>query len=83
MGSKFFEKIAPFYFLVSTLGCVSILGTLFGLIVFVSKGKQLQHGTRTMYLVMAFWTIAINMLIYIALYLVGGDPTTAAEVEAM
>jgi len=83
MANKFLETVAPYYFLISTFGCISLVGTLFGLAVFVAKGRQLQQGTRSLYLVMALWTILINVLVYIFLGAIGGDATVAAQVEAM
>jgi hypothetical protein len=83
MANRFLEKIAPYYFLLSAFGCVSMMGTLFGVIVFVVKGKQLQQGTRSLYLAMALWTILINVLVYVVLGMIGGDPEVATQVEAM
>ncbi len=83
MGTKFLEKIAPYYFLVSTMGCLSLVGTIVGLIVYFTKGKQLMAGTRLLYLVMAFWTVLANVVVVLFITLVGGDPTTAAPPEAM
>jgi len=83
MGSSFLEKIAPYYFLLSSLGCISLLGTIAGLVIYATKGKQLQAGTRQLYLVMALWTILINAGMFAFITLVGGDPSTAAEVESM
>ena len=83
MGSKFLEKIAPYYFLVSTMGCISFVGTLVGLIIYFTNGKKLQQGTRMLYLVMAFWTILANIALLMFISLVGGDPTVAAEAESM
>ncbi len=83
MGSKFLEKIAPYYFLLSALGCISLVGTAVGIIIYATKGKHLQAGTRQLYLVMALWTILINALMFVFIGMVGGDPTVASEVEAM
>lgn len=83
MGSKFLEKIAPYYFLLSALGCISLVGTIVGLIIYATKGKDLQAGTRQLYLVMALWTILINALMFVAISVLGGDPTTAMEASAM
>lgn len=83
MANKFLEKIAPYYFLISAFGCISLVGAMFGLIVFVTKGRQLQQGTRSLYLVMALWTILANVVLWVFLSFIGGDPATAAEVEAM
>ncbi len=83
MASKFLEKLAPYYFLLSAFGCISLLGTAFGLVVFVLKGKQLQQGTRSLYLVMALWAVLANVILWVLLTFIGGDPTVATEVEAM
>ncbi len=84
MGTKFLEKFAPFYFLIQSMGWVPIVGSLLGLVVYVAKGRQLQHGTRTMYLTMALWAIFINGVFGILLFfLLTSDPTTATEVQAM
>ncbi len=83
MANKLLEKIAPYYFLLSSFGCVSMIGTVFGLAVFVIKGKQLQQGTRSLYLAMALWTILINVILYVVLTSIGGDPEVATQVEAM
>lgn len=83
MASKFLEKLAPYYFLLSAFGCISLVGTAFGLIVFVLRGKQLQQGTRSLYLVMSLWAVLANVLLYVLLSVVGGDPTVATEIEAM
>ncbi len=80
MGSKFLEKFAPFYFLIQSMGWIPVLGTVLGLVVWVAKGRQLQHGTRTMYLVMALWAVLINGVAAIVLfYLITADPTVAAD----
>ncbi len=83
MGTKFLEKIAPYYFLLSTMGCISLVGTLVGLIIYFTNGKKLMAGTRLLYLVMAFWTILANIALVLFISVVGGDPTVASEVEAM
>lgn len=84
MGSKFLEKFAPFYFLVQSMGWIPVLGTVLGLVVWAAKGRQLQHGTRSMYLVMAVWGVLINGVLAIVLfYMITADPTTAAEASSM
>ena len=43
----------------------------------------MQAGPRQLYLVMALWTILINALMFIAISVLGGDPSTAVEASAM
>jgi hypothetical protein len=84
MGNKFLEKFAPFYFLIQSMGWVPVVGTLLGLFVWITQGKKLQHGTRSMYLVMALWAVFANGLVALILFLMlTADPTTATEVQSM